>query len=66
MNQPSLGGAALAGLIMFFAFYNFSRSLRTGSISTNAPIFRLSFTLTAVLAVWLLSRADDADQLSRA
>ncbi len=39
---------------MFFAFYNFSRSLRTGSISTNAPIFRLSFTLTAVLAVWLL------------
>ena len=39
---------------MFFAFYNFSRSLRTGSISTNAPIFRLSFTLTAALAMWLL------------
>jgi drug/metabolite transporter (DMT)-like permease len=39
---------------MFFAFYNFSRSLRTGSISTNAPIFRLSFTLTAALAIALL------------
>ena len=53
LNQAAWSGA-LAGLIMFFAFYNFSRSLRTGSISTNAPIFRLSFTLTAVLAVWLL------------
>ncbi len=39
---------------MFFAFYNFSRSLQTGSISTNAPIFRLNFTLTAALAIVFL------------
>jgi drug/metabolite transporter (DMT)-like permease len=53
LERAALWGS-LAGLVMFFAFYNFSRSLRSGSISTNAPIFRLSFTLTAALAVWLL------------
>src|SRR6185503_1704445 len=53
LNMAALWGS-LAGLIMFFAFYNFSRSLRTGSISTNAPIFRLSFTLTAALAIGFL------------
>jgi drug/metabolite transporter (DMT)-like permease len=52
--EPAALWGSLAGLIMFFAFYNFSRSLRSGSISTNAPIFRLSFTLTAALAIWLL------------
>jgi drug/metabolite transporter (DMT)-like permease len=52
--EPSALWGSLAGLVMFFAFYNFSRSLRTGSISTNAPIFRLSFTLTAALAIGFL------------
>jgi len=52
--EPAALWGALAGLVMFFAFYNFSKSLRSGSISTNAPIFRLSFTLTAALAIWLL------------
>lgn len=52
--EPAALWGSLAGLVMFFAFYNFSRSLRTGSISTNAPIFRLSFTLTAALAIGLL------------
>lgn len=52
--EPAALWGSLAGLVMFFAFYHFSRSLRTGSISTNAPIFRLSFTLTAGLAIWLL------------
>ncbi len=51
---PAALWGSLAGLVMFFAFYNFSRSLRTGSISTNAPIFRLSFTLTAALAIGFL------------
>jgi drug/metabolite transporter (DMT)-like permease len=51
---PAALWGSLAGLVMFFAFYNFSQSLRTGSISTNAPIFRLSFTLTAALAIGLL------------
>jgi drug/metabolite transporter (DMT)-like permease len=52
--EPAALWGSLAGLVMFFAFYNFSRSLRSGSISTNAPIFRLSFTLTAGLAIGLL------------
>ena len=49
----SLWGA-LAGLFMFTGFYNFARSLHTGSISINAPVFRLSFVLTAALAIALL------------
>lgn len=49
----SLWGA-LAGLFMFTGFYNFARSLHSGSISINAPIFRLSFVLTAALAIALL------------
>ncbi len=49
----SLWGA-LAGLFVLVGFYNFAHSLRTGSISINAPVFRLSFVLTAALAVLLL------------
>ncbi len=49
----SLWGA-LAGLFMFTGFYNFARSLHGGSISINAPVFRLSFVLTAALAIALL------------
>jgi drug/metabolite transporter (DMT)-like permease len=49
----SLWGA-LAGLFMLVGFYNFAHSLSTGSISINAPVFRLSFVLTAALAVLLL------------
>src|SRR5882757_3459054 len=49
----SLWGA-LAGLFVLVGFYNFAHSLRTGSISINAPVFRLSFVLTAALAVLFL------------
>jgi uncharacterized membrane protein len=45
---------ALAGLCALIGFYNFAASLRTGRLSTNAPIFRLNFTITAALAVLLL------------
>ncbi len=45
---------SLAGLFLFVAMYNFARSLRGGAVSTNAPIFRLNFTLTAALAIALL------------
>jgi uncharacterized membrane protein len=41
----------LAGLFMWLGFYNFAHSLRSGSISVNAPIFRLSFVITAALAI---------------
>lgn len=44
----------LAGLFMFTGFYNFAKSLHGGSISINAPVFRLSFVLTAALAIALL------------
>jgi drug/metabolite transporter (DMT)-like permease len=44
----------LAGLFMVTGFYNFAHSLRTGSISVNAPVFRLSFVMTVVLAIVML------------
>ena len=49
----SLWGA-LTGLFVLVGFYNFAHSLRTGSISINAPVFRLSFVLTATLAILFL------------
>src|SRR5437867_11898225 len=49
----SLWGA-LAGLFILVGFYNFAHSLRAGSLSINAPVFRLSFVLTAALAIGLL------------
>jgi drug/metabolite transporter (DMT)-like permease len=45
---------ALAGVFVLVGFYNFAHSLKSGSISINAPVFRLSFVLTAALAVLLL------------
>jgi uncharacterized membrane protein len=45
---------ALAGVFSLSAFYNFARSLQDGAVSTNAPIFRLNFTITAALAIVLL------------
>jgi drug/metabolite transporter (DMT)-like permease len=52
-NLASLWGA-LAGLFSLFGFTNFAASLRDGAVSTNAPIFRLNFTLTTALAILLL------------
>jgi len=43
-----------AGVFVFIALYNFARSLKSGSVSLIAPIFRLSFTVTAALAVLVL------------
>jgi drug/metabolite transporter (DMT)-like permease len=44
----------LAGLFMFIGFFQFLRSLATGSVSIAAPIFRLNFIVTAALAILLL------------
>lgn len=52
-TAASLWGLA-AGVFAFTGFYNFAQSLRGGSVSINAPIFRLSFTVTAALAVVFL------------
>ena len=44
-----------AGLGLFLALYNFSISLNEGAVSIAAPIFRLSFIFTVVLAVITLN-----------
>ena len=49
LERAALWGA-LAGAFLFVALYNFTRSLQGGAVSTNAPIFRLNFTITAALA----------------
>ena len=50
----------LAGFFLFVALFNFTRSLQNGAVSTNAPIFRLNFTLTAALAILLLGETLNA------
>jgi uncharacterized membrane protein len=52
--HPSAWWGALAGAFLFAALYNFTQSLHGGAVSTNAPIFRLNFTLTAALAIVIL------------
>src|SRR3972149_6562996 len=61
-DAASLWGA-VAGLFAFTGFYNFAQSLKYGSVSINAPIFRLSFTVTAALAVLLLGEPLTAAKL---
>ena len=51
---PPAAWGALAGVLIFVAFYNFLRSLAAGSVSINAPIFRLNFVITAILAIAIL------------
>lgn len=53
LHWSALWGA-LAGFFLLIAAYNFARSLRGGAVSTNAPIFRLNFIVTAALAILLL------------
>jgi drug/metabolite transporter (DMT)-like permease len=42
------------GAFVLTGFYNFAHSLKSGPVSVNAPVFRLSFVITAGLAVALL------------
>jgi uncharacterized membrane protein len=44
----------IAGLFMLIGFLHFFKSLTTGSVSVNAPIFRLNFIVTAALAILIL------------
>jgi drug/metabolite transporter (DMT)-like permease len=55
--HPAALWGALAGFFLFFAAYNFIRSLESGAVSTYAPIFRLNFTLTAALAIIILGES---------
>jgi uncharacterized membrane protein len=56
VHASALWGA-LAGAFLFVALINFTQSLHGGAVSTNAPIFRLNFTLTAAMAIALLGEA---------
>lgn len=53
--EPAALWGSAAGACAFIGFYNFAQSLKHGSVSINAPIFRLSFTLTAALAIMFLN-----------
>jgi drug/metabolite transporter (DMT)-like permease len=59
----ALWGAA-AGVLVVVGYYNFAWSLRHGSVSTNATIFRLSFAVTAALAMLLLGEPLTAAKLA--
>jgi uncharacterized membrane protein len=51
---PAALWGALAGLFIFIGFYYFIESLKTGSVSTNASIFRLNFIVTVLLVIVFL------------
>jgi uncharacterized membrane protein len=63
LHLSALWGA-LAGLFLFVALYNFTQSLHGGAVSTNAPIFRLNFTLTAALAILFLGETLTAAKIA--
>src|SRR2546422_6599766 len=62
-NAAALWGAA-AGVCAVVGYYNFAHSLRSGSVSTNATIFRLSFAVTVTLAVLMLGEPLTAPKLA--
>ena len=63
VDSAALWGMA-AGAFAYTGFYNFAASLKGGAISVNAPIFRLSFCVTAALAIALLGEPVTAFKLS--
>jgi len=51
---PYAGLRGLAGLFLLIGFFNYVGSLRSGSVSVIALVFRLNFIVTAALAIgWL-------------
>src|SRR5262245_12554252 len=60
---PGPWWGAAAGVLVVVGYYNFAWSLRHGSVSTNATIFRLSFAVTAALAVLVLGEPVTAFKL---
>lgn len=62
-NRAALWGAA-AGVCAVVGYYNFAHSLKSGSVSVNATIFRLSFAVTVALAVVVLGEPLTASKLT--
>jgi len=52
------------GVFVLTGFYNFAYSLKSGPVSVNAPVFRLSFVLTAGLAIVFLGEPLTAYKLA--
>jgi uncharacterized membrane protein len=52
---PCAGLGGVAGLFLLIGFFNYVGSLRSGSVSVIAPVFRLNFIVTAALAIGWLS-----------
>jgi len=52
--SPAALWGSVAGIFAFNGFYYFVRSLAAGSVSTNAPIFRMNFIVTVLLVIGLL------------
>jgi len=61
---PASLWGVLAGLFILTGFYNFAASLSSGSISINAPVFRLSLVVTAALAMALLGEPPTAFKIA--
>lgn len=55
---------AVAGVLVVVGYYNFAWSLKHGSVSTNATIFRLSFAVTVALAILVLHEPLTAPKLA--
>jgi drug/metabolite transporter (DMT)-like permease len=62
--HPAVLWALLSGVCMVVGFYNFAASLKAGAVSIVAPVFRLSFVLTATLAIVVLGEALTAWKLA--
>jgi transporter family protein len=62
-NRAALWGTA-AGVCAVVGYYNFAHSLKSGSVSVNATIFRLSFAVTVALAVVVLGEPLTAPKLT--
>jgi drug/metabolite transporter (DMT)-like permease len=63
LDPVALWGS-LAGVFIFIGFHYFIRSLITGSVSTNASIFRMNFVVTVILVVILLGEPLTASKIA--
>ena len=63
LDPVALWGS-LAGVFIFIGFHYFIRSLITGSVSTNASIFRMNFIVTVILVVIFLGEPLTASKIA--
>ncbi len=61
---PAAAWGLLSGATNFIGIFLFIRSLTSGSISTNAPIFRLNFVVTVFLVIAFLGEPLTATKMA--